>query len=455
MNAVLEQNSVNSSLTGALVDRALAVTYENLPDEIRQIALQCILDWFAVTIAGADEEVSTILLTELREQGGTPEATVLRHGDRLPIQLAALANGTASHALDFDDVNMALSGHASAAVLPAVLALSEKMRVSGAETIAAFVAGYETACRIGLLVAPSHYDRGFHSTATIGSIGAAVGCARLLRLESKKTRHALGIAATQAAGLKSLFGTMCKPLHAGKAAQNGLFAALLARRDFTAVEDVLECRQGFAATQSADFNADAAIVDPLGGYHLYANLFKYHATCYLTHSSIENARRLREENAFLPDAIKKVIIRIDKSTDKVCNIPYPTTGLEVKFSIRHVTAMALAGQDTGRPDRFTDDLARDESVCRLRDRIDIDFAEGWANTVAELTVELKDGRRLKSSCDSGVPASDVTKQGKRLQAKFNGLVMPMLGQEKSERLADAINAFDGQLTVVELLQHCV
>src|SRR5215475_6491907 len=187
----------------------------------------------------------------MQEQGGAPIATVIGHGVRLPVLLAALVNGAASHALDFDDVNLAMTGHPSVVLLSALIALAEERGSSGQDVMTAFVAGYELQCRLGLLLAPGHYNTlGFHATATVGSFGAAAACAHLLGLDAEKTATALGIAGTQAAGLKSMFGTMCKPLHAGKAAQNGLIGASLAARGFTSRGDVLDCPQGFAARQS-------------------------------------------------------------------------------------------------------------------------------------------------------------------------------------------------------------
>jgi hypothetical protein len=274
-----------AGLTLALTRRALAVRFDDLPDDIRVIARQCVLDTLAVAIAGAGEPLVRMLEAELVDQGGAGTAGVIGRDLTLPALSAALLNGTASHALDLDDVAMAMPGHPSATVLPAVLALAEERGASGAELIAAFVAGTETACRIGRLVAPGHYDGlGFHATGTIGTFGAAMGCAHLLGLDVERTAHALGIAASQAAGLKAMFGTMCKPLHAGRAAYNGLLAARLAARGFTSRPDALECPQGFARTHSPDFDPAAALAEPAGGWHLRNNLFKYHAACYFTHA---------------------------------------------------------------------------------------------------------------------------------------------------------------------------
>lgn len=426
-------------LTRQIARRALGIRFADLPDEVRALARQCVLDTLGTALAGADDPLVRILAAELEEQGGRAEAGVIGSRLRLPVGSAALLNGTAAHALDYDDVNLAMPGHPSVAVLPAVLALAEAVGATGEALIAAFVAGYETACRVGLLVAPGHYNRlGFHSTGTVGSFGAAAGCAHLLGLSEEQTAHALGIAATQAAGLKAMFGTMCKPLHAGRAAQAGVLAARLAARGFTARPDSLECAQGFAAAYSPDFHPEAALAEPAGGWHIRHNLFKYHAACYLTHAGIEAARALRLGHGFRPEEIAAVTLRVDESTDRVCNIAAPTTGLEAKFSLRLTAAMALAGRETGRLDAYSAETAADPALVALRDRISIEFQQGWANTRAEMDVRLADQTTLRAGHDAGEPARDVAAQGERLAAKFAGLAAPVVGPARAEALIAAV-----------------
>ena len=312
------------TLTRMLSAQAHTLTYADIPDDARAWARQCLLDYVACAVAGAREELTEILLDEMVEQGGGPVATVVGHAARLPALSAALVNGAASHALDFDDVNLAMPGHPSVAILPGLLALAEQRGSTGADVLTAFVAGYELQCRIGRTIAPGHYDvLGFHATATVGSFGAAAACAHLLGLDEEKFALALGIAGTQAAGLKSMFGTMCKPLHAGKASYHGLFAAKLAARGFTSRADVLECAQGFARTHSADFHPERATATPPGGWHIRNNLFKYHAACYMTHAPIEAARKLREQYGVTPEQVEGIRLRLDAACDRICNIPAP------------------------------------------------------------------------------------------------------------------------------------
>ena len=180
---------------------------------------------------------------------------------------------------------------------------------------------------------------------------------------------ALGIAGTQAAGLKSQFGTMCKPFHAGKAAQNGLLAARLAARGFSSRTDLLECVQGFAATHGPDFSPEAALAAPADGFHILANLFKYHAACYMTHAPIETARQARREHGLSPDQIAGITLRLDAGCDRICNIPAPVDGLQSKFSLRQTVAMALAGIDTASLGAYSEENARDPALIRLRERM--------------------------------------------------------------------------------------
>jgi 2-methylcitrate dehydratase PrpD len=430
------------AVTAALAERSAALTYGALTEESRAVARQCVLDWFAVTLAGAREELSRMIAVEVALEGGDGVATLVGHGAKAPPLLAALVNGTTSHALDYDDVHLSYIGHTTAAILPALLALGEARGATGRDLIAAFAAGYETTCRVGVLVAPGHYALGFHATGTAGSFGAAAACARLLGLDPAQTAMALGIAATQAAGLKSMFGTMCKPLHAGKAAQNGLLAARLAAQGFSSRADVLECAQGFAATHGPDFHPDAALADPPGGFFLRGNLFKYHAACYLTHAPIECARAVATRPGFAADAVRSVVLRIDRGADKVCNIALPTTGLEAKFSLRFTVALALAGIDTASLATYSDARTTEPRLAALRDKVRVEFVDGWPTSRAEIAVTLADGKVLEARHDSGIPADDVAAQGRRIGAKFESLVAPILGDAATSRLAEAILALD-------------
>ncbi|MEJ0017729.1 MAG: MmgE/PrpD family protein [Acetobacteraceae bacterium] len=453
MNVITDISA--QGLTRALAEQARTLTFADLPDDVRALARQCVMDYVACTLPGSQEDLTAILLAEAEEQGGTPAATVIGHAGRLPVLSAAMVNGAASHALDFDDVNLAMTGHPTVVLLSALLALAEERGSPGRDVMTAFVAGYELQCRLGLLLQPGHYNvLGFHATGTLGTFGAAAACAHLLGLDADRFATALGIAGTQAAGLKSMFGTMCKPLHAGKAAYHGLLSARLAARGFTSRPDVLECPQGFARTHSPDFNPAEALATPAGGFYLRNNLFKYHAACYMTHAPIEAARKLRQLHDLTPEQIAGIRIRVDESCDRMCNIPAPRTGLEAKFSLRLTTAMALAGVDTGGLASYSEATAADPTLIALRDKVEFDFQTGGRNTVAEMDVVLADGRRVSTSYDSGIPASDVQEQGRRLAEKFTSLAEPILGGTKSRDLAGEIGRFEQLADLRALMALC-
>ena len=432
---------LRQDVTRALVERALAIDYPALPAWVRTVARQCILDWFAVTLAGMRDPLVDLLLDDARDEGGNRVATVVGRGVRASRRQAALVNGTASHALDYDDVNLNINGHPSAVLVPAALAVAEAADANGIDLLTAFVAGYEFACRAGRLAAPGHYLRGYHATSTVGALGAAVACARLLRLDAERTARAVGIAATQAAGLKAMFGTQCKPFHAGMAAQHGVVAASLASRGMESRTDALECAQGFARVMSPDFDPAAALGEP-EVFYIRDNLFKYHAACYGTHAAIECARSLLRAHEFGPQDIERATVRVERGADAVCNIPSPRTGLEAKFSLRLTTAMALCGRDTADLGAYSEATAADPTLVAVRDRITVELMDGWPLIQAEVELALRNGRVLRHRCDAGVPSTDYDDQGKRLEEKFARLTEPVLGAGGSARLLERLHGIE-------------
>jgi len=432
---------MTQTVTAALAGRIRAIRYEELPSEVVTVARQCILDWVTVTLRAVDEPLVVMLVDQVLEEGGGGQASLVGRVEQVSARQAALVNGAASHALDYDDVNIRMTGHPTVAVLPAALALAQSIDASGRDLIAAFVAGYETVCVLGGMVAPGHYARGFHVTGTVGTFGAAAACAHLLRLGQEQTQTALGIAGTQAAGLKSMFGTMCKPLHAGKACESGLLAAQLAARGFTSRGDVVECPQGFAATQTDTFDPDLARMD-VARYNLPDNLFKYHASCYQTHSAIEAIRTLRAKHGFAASDVERIVLLQDAGADTVCNIARPSSGLETKFSLRLLAAYAVMAVDTADIDSYTDERTVDPALVALRDKVEVTFIADWPITRSEVTIHLGDGRTLSAAHDSGVPDTDLDRQTRRLREKLDALLGARLGASRTRRLADTILAVE-------------
>ncbi|NPT37415.1 MmgE/PrpD family protein [Paraburkholderia xenovorans] len=438
-------------LTHVLVERALGVSFDALPEDVRRIGRDCLVDWLACSFAAIDEPASRIAAEIAREEGGHPHATVLGHTWRTSMIQAALVNGTTSHALDYDDVNLTVPGHMSAAIIPALFALAEHRQASAAGFIAALVAGHEFACSVGKLVEPAHYANGFHATATIGALGASVACAHLLGLSQVQACHALGVAATQAAGLKVMFGSMAKPLHAGLAAQAGLRAALLAQKGFISRTDVLECEQGFASVHGSDFHQREALSTPANGFHIRNLLFKFHAACYSTHSTIEAVAALRQRHAIDVDAVKQIDVVAGEGCS-ICNIQSPKTGLEAKFSLRACAAFALLGIDTSDLEAWN--RVTEAAVSGVLDRVKVELVPGMTLSDSVVTIRSKDGDEWTLAYDCGMPIADKAAQSARLFAKFRALATPALGAQRTAQLLAALDGFLPDGRVAQLAEHC-
>jgi 2-methylcitrate dehydratase PrpD len=313
-----------------------------------------------------------------------------------------------------------------------------------------FSAGVDAECLVGRYAGPSHYARGWHATGTLGTFGAAAAAAVLLGLNREQTARALGIAGTQAAGLKSQFGTMCKPLHAGHAATTGLQAAGLAKRGFSSRDSILEMEQGFMDTQSDSADATRfakAMKQPAFAQDI---CFKYHAACYMTHSAIEATHRLNERNAFDPNQIEAVHVEVDQGHLRVCNIQNPQTGLEAKFSLRFTVAMALAGIDTSSIDIFSDEITQDPDLVRFRDRVQV-TAHSGRNPDTIVTIETASGDRFSEAFNVAIPMTDLDAQWHKLIRKFRALVAPRLGVPNTERVIDVCRALETQTDLTPLV----
>ena len=242
---------VGSRATAGVAEFLVKSRWEDCPPEAVEAARRAILDCLGVMLAGSVEPPARIIQRIAEMEGGTPLATVVGTGRRTGATWAALANGTAAHALDYDDTNFAMMGHPSAPVLSAALAVGELALADGRSLVHAFLLGFEVETTLAEVVNPPHYYRGWHATCTLGTLGAAAAAAHLLGLDAAQTRVALAVAASQASGLKENFGTMTKPFHAGHAARSGVLAALMAREGWTASEQALEGPQGFFAVLGA------------------------------------------------------------------------------------------------------------------------------------------------------------------------------------------------------------
>jgi 2-methylcitrate dehydratase PrpD len=421
----------------ALVDFVLGLELASLPDAVIEAASLSFTDWVGAAIRGSTEPLAGALDAVLTAAGGDPQATVVGRGRRTSVLLAALANGAEGHALDFDDTHLASIVHGSAPVAPVVLAIAEWRRRPGAEVLAAFVAGFEVETRIGRVIGPMLADRGWHVTAVLGHFGAAAAAGKLLGLTAEQLGRALGIAGTQAAGLEQSLGTMCKPLHPGKAAMNGILAALLAREGFTGPTGVLDERPGLPGTFVGVTDLTPVLEDLGKRFEILDNSTKLYAACHLLHATIDAGRAIRERAAPPSEAIADVECHVHPLAVKVATIPEPRSGLEAKFSAAYCAALALTRGEAGESE-FTDATAPDPEVASLASRIRPVADPALGIPEARMRVRLRDGRVLDEVVRAarGTPGHPVSRQD--VEEKFRRLAGVVLPSAQVGRLLETL-----------------
>lgn len=407
--------------------------YEDLPKAVRHEAARALLNWCGCAIGGSRHETVKNSLAAVLPFAGAAQAGILGRGERIDILNAALINGISSHVLDFDDTQ-AEAIHPSSPVLPALLALAEWRGASGAELAHAFVVGVEVECRVGKSVFPEHYDVGWHITGTAGVFGAAAAAGKLLRLNEQQMTWALGIAATQSSGLREMFGSMCKCLHPGRAAQNGLHAALLAQQNFTSSECGIEAPRGFGHVLSTRF--DASVITAEWGKHfeLLSNMYKPFACGLVVHGVIDGCIQLRKEYDIRPEMIEHVNLKVCPIVLELTGKTDPKTGLEGKFSVFHAAAIAICYGVAGE-EQFSDACVRTPDVVALRKTVQAEADQSLLWTQARVSIRLKDGRLLERHVAYPLGSLERPMSDADLDAKFRELTRGILTSRQGDALA--------------------
>ncbi len=432
------------SATAAAAAFVRRLELRDVPESVLRTARAGVLDALACAVAGREERVSRAVREWVWDEGSAGSAGVWGSGVRSSAARAALANGTAGHALDFDDVNWSMNGHPTVPLLPAVLAVAESRGLSGAEALAAYVAGFEVQGRIGEALSISHYERGWHPTGTLGVLGASVAAGRLLGLDEPGLRRALGIACSQAAGSRMNFGTDTKPLHAGLAAQAGVTAAELAARGVTAREDGLEADMGLADLYDGVRPlALPRLGEPFALEHPGLELKPY-PSCRFTHRIIDAVLELR---ARLPGAeVASIECGLVPLAHKILIYRKPENGLQAKFSAAYCVAVAwLDGWP--RLEAFGDARVRRDDVQALLRRVELLDASGREEQV---TLQLADGSRHSERVRlaRGHPERPLS-EAERLQ-KVRDCMEPAFGAARVERLVETVERLESLDDVREL-----
>ncbi len=405
---------------------------EDIPAPVRHEAARALLNWCGCAIGASRHETVNNALAAVLPFAGAPQAGILGRSERMDILHAALINGISSHVFDFDDTHVQTI-HLSAPVMPALLALAEWKSFSGADLIHAFIVGVETECRVGLSVFPEHYMVGWHITGTAGVFGAAAAAGKLLGLNEQQMVWALGIAATQSSGLREMFGSMCKSLHPGRAAQNGLTAALLASKNFTSSDQGIEAPRGFAHVLSTKFDASVITAEWGKRYELSSNMYKPFACGLVVHGTIDGCIQLRNEHGLTPEMIERVDIKVSPIVLELTAKENPQTGLEGKFSVFHAAAVALRFGMAGEA-QFSDACVRDPEVVALRRKIHIESDASIGRVQSHVSIRLTDGRTVERRVEHALGTLERPMSDADLEAKFRGLAEGILTAQQSSEV---------------------
>ncbi len=445
------------SFATELSNKIIGLQYGTLPADAVHWAKVGILDTVGVTIAGAAEDATRIVLGVSGSSSGP--SLVFGHARRIGALDAALVNGTASHALDFDDCNNTLGGHPSVPILPALFALADETGATGKDFIAAYVAGFEAECKLSMVVNFYQYTKGWHPTTTIGVFGSAAACAHLLKLSVEKTATALSIAASLAAGVKSNFGTMTKPLHVGHCARSGLFAALLARDGFTAGATAFEHKQGYFEVFNGAGNYDATKAIPAWAKPLDITrpgiAIKSYPCCGSTHPAIDCMLELVEKHNLKPEQVARIESWTHARRLEHTNRPDPQSSLDAKFSVQYTLARALKDR-TVKLEHFEGDNWKDPATRAMLPKIhaSIYTTEQFPadnHFGAEVKVTLTDGRVVSTKTDQALGRSvDKPLPADRLKDKFDNCAARALSTDNVARLYAAIQDFENAKDVREI-----
>ena len=422
-------------VTRTLARYVVNAKFEDVPEAVRHEGVRSILNWLGCAVGACRHEAVESALEALRPFGGPSQASILGRPEKVDILLAALLNGISSHVFDYDDTHLRTIIHPSGPVASALFPLAEFMDVSGADLLHAFILGVEVECRIGNAVYPEHYDVGWHITGTAGVFGAAAAAGKILGLNEQQMIWALGIAGTQSSGFREMFGTHCKSFHPGRAAQNGLASALLAQKNFTSSNQVIEAKRGFANVMSTRHNYDE-ITQNLGkSFEVTINSYKPFACGIVIHPAIDGCIQLRNEQGVKAEDIAKIDLVVDPLVLELTGKKTPQTGLEGKFSVYHSCAAAVIYGAAGERE-YGDDIVRDKRVITLRDKVSAVAKDDIREDEVYVTMTLNDGRVLKKHVEHAIGSLERPLTEKELTAKFDDLVRDVLPAKQGDELRE-------------------
>ena len=427
--------------------------YQSIPAAARHEALRSLLNWLGCALGAAKHDAVEYTLAALAHYGALPEATVIGRVERLDRLNAALVNGISSHVLDYDDTDLKTLLHPSVPVAAALLALAERTRISGQAFVHAFVLGVEIEGRIADAIYANH-NLDWYITGTVGPFGAAAAVGKALGFDEQQITWALGIAATSGAGLRQMAGTMAKAYAHGRAAQNGLYAAMLAQRGFTSSMEAIEGPHGFAKAVGRTTDV-RSIGQGLGdSYLILRNTYKPFACGVVAHPVIDGCLAVRREHALRAADIERVRLTVHPKALKLTGIRSPRSGLESKWSIYHSAAVAIVHGAAGEAE-YADHCVFDPEVSGLRERVEAREDAALREDEAHISVALVDGHFVEHHVDHALGSSERPLSDAELEAKFSDLAQRVLPGSQIEALARLCWSVPKLDDIGEIPRHCV
>ncbi len=426
----------------------------DIPEDVRHEARRALLNFVGCALGGSVHPAMDAAIRALGPYSGRPAAAILGRSERLDPLHASLMNGISSHVLDYDDTTPKNYSHTTSPVASALFAYASANRVTGDRLVEAFIFGFETGSRVANAVYPAHYDAGWHITGTSGVFGAAAAIGKLIGLTVQEMVWAIGLAATQAAGLREMFGSMAKSFHPGRSAQNGYSAALLAQAGFTSGERSIEGPRGFAVVQAGRYDL-SKITDRLGvDFDLRANTYKPFPCGIVNHPTIDGCIRIHDEHRVDTGSVVAVTLHVAPLVLDLCNQKDITRGLQGKFSVYHGAAVGLVRGRAGLSE-YTDEAVNDPAIRRVRERTTAVGDSSITEDQARIEVELADGRRLTTFVEQSLgnlhrPLSDA-----QLEAKFREQALLVLPSAGVDTLVDMCWQIDRLSDVGELVAAAV
>jgi 2-methylcitrate dehydratase PrpD len=435
---------------------------EDIPEKAYEIARMAVTDFLGVAMAGSKEEAGNIISACVKEMGGKPSSGVIGKGFKTTPHLAALANGTMGHALDYDDLSFVYGAHPSVTLAPVVLSTGENISAPGKEVLAAYIVGFETCSRISSPIAQSHYMQGWHSTGNIGILGAIAAASRLLKLNVQQIKIAYGIGASLAGGLRLNFGTMTKPLHAGNAASNGILAATLALNGFTARDNAIEAVQGYAEVfgckDKIDWEKAAANLGKTFVITKSSIGFKPYPSCGGTLGVTDAAIYLRNKHKIDPAEVEQIILGVGPVENRTL-IHKPAKGLEGKFSLEYCACRGLVEGKSGL-DNFTDAQVNQPEIqkliartrCEERYPMAVMGADASGMNPQSVTIKMRNGKEYfrETPMLGGMPVSPMTVQ--QIEDKYSDCASLVLTKSEIEKSLSLLGEFKNLQNVKGLMK---